>query len=205
MDERFRSSYENWDKLARDIRKEQIDSMIYQDTYDYVLSLLRPSPPARVLELACGQGFIAQYFLDNRPELDYLATNTSESSLSEAVQLIKGIKTDTLDYADLDKLCSNYDLILHGAGISKIPEGQVMSFFTKTYALLNANGYLYIKLNKELDESDDSSKKNSLKRREEELNTAYSSAGFKLDRHFIISEKEIKSQAKDTLIYILKK
>ena len=205
MDERFRSSYKNWDKLARDTRKEQIDSMIYQDTYDYVLSLLRPSPPARVLELACGQGFIAQYFLDNRPELDYLATNISESSLSEAVQLIKGIKTDTLDYADLDKLSSTYDLILHGIGISKIPEGQLMSFFTKTYALLSANGYLYIKLNQGLDESDDSSINKSLKHREEELNAAYSGAGFKLDRHFTISEKEIKCQDKDTLIYILKK
>ena len=140
--DRYKITFETWDKIASIYRDKFMDLDVYNDTYDAFCKLIK-SPSSKILEVGCGPGNITRYLLNKRPDLKIEAIDMSPNMIKLAKENIPAADFKVMDCRDIDKLKTKYDAIVCGFCIPYLSKEDCAKFIKDSSFLLNSNGILY--------------------------------------------------------------
>ena len=140
--DRYKITYETWNKIAGIYQDKFMDYDLYDNTYDIFCELLKDQ--ATVLELACGPGNITKYLLTKRPDLQILATDFAPNMIELAKQNNPSANFQLLDCRSIDELSHSFDAILCGFCLPYLSLEDCDKLIADSFQLLNKGGLLYL-------------------------------------------------------------
>jgi len=141
--DRYKETFETWNKLASLYQDKFMDLDLYNETYDFVCnSITRVN--AKVLEIGCGPGNITKYLLSKRPDFDIFGIDISPNMIELAEKNNPTAKFAVMDSRQINSLEKKYDGIIGGFCLPYLSHTDSQKFITDCYNLLNEDGLLYI-------------------------------------------------------------
>jgi len=141
--DRYKETFETWNKVASLYQDKFMDLDLYNDTYDFICSSLH-KPNSKVLEIGCGPGNITKYILSKRPDLDIygidIATNMIELARSNNPKASFAI----MDSREISKIEIKYDGIICGFCLPYLSDEDSIKLIFDAKNLLNDNGLIYL-------------------------------------------------------------
>ncbi len=208
--DRYKETFETWNKLASLYQDKFMDLDLYNETYDFVCnSITRVN--AKVLEIGCGPGNITKYLLSKRPDFDIFGIDISPNMIELAEKNNPTAKFAVMDSRQIDDLKTNYDGIVCGFCLPYLSQSDSQKLIADCYDLLNENGLIYLsfvegdplKSGFQVSSSGDRSyfyfynsddlKAKLIESKFDELNTfkvAYKKSGNEIDIHTILTAKK---------------
>jgi SAM-dependent methyltransferase len=140
-------------EVARRFLDERRAAIPYAaDQVEMMLRLVRHflGEPRRILDLGCGDGFLARTVLSNYPSasaalLDHSGpmlerARTAMKDFADRCTLLPGDMADPLPALTRDVAPDGFDLILSGYAIHHLPHARKRTLFAEIYSLLHAGG-----------------------------------------------------------------
>lgn len=208
--DRYKETFETWNKLASLYQDKFMDLDLYNNTYDYICnSITRVN--AKVLEFGCGPGNITKYLLSKRADFDIFGIDISPNMIELAEKNNPTAKFAVMDSRQIDDLKTNYDGIVCGFCLPYLSQSDSQKLIADCYDLLNENGLIYLsfvegdplKSGFQVSSSGDRSyfyfynsddlKAKLIESKFDELNTfkvAYKKSGNEIDIHTILTAKK---------------
>lgn len=140
--DKYKITFETWNKIADIYQDKFMDIDLYDDTYDIFCELLNDQ--AEVLELACGPGSITKYLLSKRPDLQILATDIAPNMLELAKKNNPAVKFQLLDCRKINELNQSFDAVLCGFCLPYLSFEDCDKLIADSFQLLNDHGLLYL-------------------------------------------------------------
>ena len=81
--DRYKETYETWNKVASLYQDKFMDLDLYNSTYDYICETI-PKEKARLLDVGCGPGNITRYLLSKRPDFDIFGIDIAPNMVALA-------------------------------------------------------------------------------------------------------------------------
>lgn len=101
--DRYKETFETWNKLASLYQDKFMDLDLYNETYDFVCnSITRVN--AKVLEIGCGPGNITKYLLSQRPDFDIFGIDISPNMIELAEKNNPTAKFAVMDSRQINSL-----------------------------------------------------------------------------------------------------
>ena len=85
---RYKQTFETWNKAAWRYQDKFMDLNLYNDTYDLICNYLN-RPNSKILEIGCGPGNITRYILSKRPDLDVFGIDIAPNMIELAKKTIR--------------------------------------------------------------------------------------------------------------------
>ncbi|MBP8669619.1 MAG: class I SAM-dependent methyltransferase, partial [Bacteroidia bacterium] len=140
--DRYKETFETWNKLASLYQDKFMDLDLYNNTYDYICnSITRVN--AKVLEIGCGPGNITKYLLSKRADFDIFGIDISPNMIELAEKNNPTAKFAVMDSRQIDELKTNYDGIVCGFCLPYLSQTDSQKLIADCYNLLNENGLTY--------------------------------------------------------------
>ncbi|MGB5028456.1 MAG: class I SAM-dependent methyltransferase, partial [Chitinophagaceae bacterium] len=141
--DRYKETFETWNKLASLYQDKFMDLDLYNETYDFVCnSITRVN--AKVLEIGCGPGNITKYLLSKRADFDIFGIDISPNMIELAEKNNPTAKFAVMDSRQIDDLKTNYDGIVCGFCLPYLSQTDSQKLIADCYNLLNENGLTYL-------------------------------------------------------------
>ena len=140
--DRYRKTFETWDKMAQAYQDRFMELDLYNDTYDRLCSMLQGESP-RLLEIGCGPGNITRYLLARRPDIVIEAIDVSPNMIKLAAANNPRASFTVMDGRDIDKLMSGYDAVVCGFCMPYLSQEDCIKLFKDIAALLEDGGIFY--------------------------------------------------------------
>ncbi len=141
--DRYKETFETWNKLASLYQDKFMDLDLYNNTYDYICnSITRVN--AKVLEIGCGPGNITKYLLSKRADFDIFGIDISPNMIELAEKNNPTAKFAVMDSRQIDELKTNYDGIVCGFCLPYLSQTDSQKLIADCYNLLNENGLIYL-------------------------------------------------------------
>ena len=81
--DKYKETFETWNKIALLYQEKFMDLDLYNDTYDFICnSILKVN--SKILEIGCGPGNITKYLLCKRPDFDILGIDIADKMVELA-------------------------------------------------------------------------------------------------------------------------
>ncbi|MBL0270180.1 MAG: class I SAM-dependent methyltransferase [Chitinophagaceae bacterium] len=141
--DRYKETFETWNKLASLYQDAFMDLNIYNESYDFVCKAITP-PSAKLLEIACGPGNITKYLLSVRPDFSIFGIDIAPNMIELAKKNNPAAAFAIMDIRKIDEIKTKYDGIVCGFGLPYLSPAGCPKFITDCYNLLNDGGLLYI-------------------------------------------------------------
>lgn len=141
--DRYKETFETWDKLATLYQDKFMDLDLYNVTYDFLCDSLHEKNSA-ILELGCGPGNISRYLLSKRPDLKIFATDISPNMIKLASINNPSARFEVMDCRQIDQINSKFDAVICGFCVPYISLSECEKLISDTNHLLKKNGLLYI-------------------------------------------------------------
>lgn len=141
--DKYRETFETWNKVAQLYEDKFMDLDLYNDTYDQFCELLLKKN-ASILEIGCGPGNITKYLLAKRPDFEILGTDISPNMIELAKKNCPNAKFEVIDSRKIDNLKHTFDAIVCGFCLPYLSESDVEKLIIDCKNLLNENGILYL-------------------------------------------------------------
>jgi len=141
--DKYKITFETWNKLADLYQQKFMDLEIYNSSYDAFLSYLKKEDSS-VLEIGCGPGNITKYLFSKNQKLDIDATDIAPNMVELAKKNVAEASYQVLDCRNLNQIQKKYDGIMCGFCLPYISQEDVLKLIVDCKALLNENGILYL-------------------------------------------------------------
>jgi cyclopropane fatty-acyl-phospholipid synthase-like methyltransferase len=141
--DRYKETFETWNKLASLYQDKFMDLDLYDATYDYVCQTIT-KPKAKLLEIGCGPGNITKYLLSQRPDFNLYGIDISPNMIALAQQNNPTAHFAVLDCRAIHTLEKGYDGIIGGFCLPYLSQAESSELIATSYNLLNQNGLLYL-------------------------------------------------------------
>ncbi len=141
--DRYKETFETWNKFASLYQDRFMDLDLYNETYDFVCnSITRKN--AKLLEIGCGPGNITKYLLSVRPDFDIFGIDIAPNMIELAKKNNPTASFAIMDSRHIDEIKTKYDGIVCGFCLPYLSHTDSQKFITDCYNLLNEDGLLYI-------------------------------------------------------------
>lgn len=141
--DKYRETFETWNKVAQLYQEKFMDLDFYNETYDFLLDLL-PHDQAKVLDVGCGPGNISRYLLQKKPDLKLKGLDVSANMIALYEQNNPSAESEVMDCRDLELLGEPVDAIVCGFIIPYFSKEDTTKLISDCGKLLNDSGLLYL-------------------------------------------------------------
>jgi len=141
--DKYRETFETWNKLADLYQDKFMDLDLYNETYDFFCDLLG-NEKSSILELGCGPGNITRYLLSKKPYLNILATDSSPNMIELAKKNNPSASFSVMDCRSLDQMKSKFNALVCGFCLPYLSPYNCEKLINDSFNILNENGLLYI-------------------------------------------------------------
>lgn len=141
--DRYKETFETWNKLASLYQDKFMDLDLYNSTYDLICDSIAIQN-AKILDVGCGPGNISKYLLSKRPDFDVLGIDAASNMIELAKINNPTARFIQFDTRNLDELNDKFDGIVCGFVLPYISHIDSLKFIRDCYTLLNEGGLLYI-------------------------------------------------------------
>lgn len=141
--DRYKETFETWNKLAALYQDKFMDLDLYDATYDYVCQTIT-KPNAKLLEIGCGPGNITKYLLSKRPDFAILGIDIAQNMIELTQQNNPTASFAVMDCRAIHTLEKGYDGIVGGFCLPYLSQAESSELIATSYNLLNENGLLYL-------------------------------------------------------------
>ena len=139
----YQKTFDSWNNLAEDYEARFMNFKLYDDTYDFFLTLLK-NGSGKVLEIGCGPGNITRYLMKKRPDLILMATDVSPKMIDRAKLNVPNVHFQVKDCRDLGSLNEVYDAVICGFTLPYLSLPDRKKFLYDCSRLITKNGMLCI-------------------------------------------------------------
>ncbi|WP_396188044.1 class I SAM-dependent methyltransferase [Flavobacterium sp.] len=141
--DRYKETFETWNKVASLYQDKFMDLDLYNETYDFVCNSIEKKN-AKLLEIGCGPGNITKYLLSARPDFDILGIDIAPKMIELAKRNNPTANFAILDSRKIDEIKIKYDGIICGFCLPYLSQTDSQKLISDSYKLLNENGLLYL-------------------------------------------------------------
>ena len=142
--DRYKETFETWNKVASQYQAKFMDLDLYNDTYDFICNSITKDN-AKVLEIGCGPGNITKYLLSKRPDFDIYGIDIAPNMIELAKKNNPLASFAIMDSRQIDELKTKFDGIVCGFCLPYLSQTDSQKLITDCYNLLNENGLIYIR------------------------------------------------------------
>ena len=143
--DKYRQTFDTWNKLASSYQDKFMDLDLYDDTYDQFCSLIEKQDAA-VFEIGCGPGNITRYLLSKRPDLKIEATDVAPAMIELAKINNPGVTFSVMDCREIDELDRTFDAIVCGFCMPYLSKEDCLKLIGDCSHLLNPGGIFYFSI-----------------------------------------------------------
>jgi trans-aconitate methyltransferase len=141
--DRYKETFDTWNKVAKLYQDKFMDLDLYDDTYDLFCELVSVEN-STILEIGCGPGNITKYLLKKRPDFRIEGIDVSPNMIALAKANNPAASFNVMDCRQIDSLQSKFDGIVCGFCFPYLSESDSAKLVKDCGSLLNDNGVLYI-------------------------------------------------------------
>lgn len=141
--DRYKETFETWNKVASLYQDKFMDLDLYNDTYDSICNLITKDK-AKLLEIGCGPGNITKYLLSKRPDFNIFGIDIAPNMIELAKKNNPTASFAIMDSRQISDLGTKYDGIVCGFCLPYLSQTDSEIFISDCYNLLNENGQLYL-------------------------------------------------------------
>ncbi|MBL7743793.1 MAG: class I SAM-dependent methyltransferase [Chitinophagaceae bacterium] len=141
--DKYRETFETWNKVALLYQDKFMDLDLYNDTYDFICNSITRSN-AKILEIGCGPGNITKYLLSERPDFDIFGIDIAPNMIELAKKNNPSASFAVMDSRHINEIKTKYDGIVCGFCLPYLSQTDSWKLITDCYDLLNENGLIYI-------------------------------------------------------------
>ena len=107
--DRYKETFETWNKVASLYQDKFMDLDLYNNTYDFICnSITRKN--ARILEIGCGPGNITKYLLSKRPDFDIYGIDIAPKMIELAKKNNPSASFEIMDIRQIDEIKTKYEI-----------------------------------------------------------------------------------------------
>ncbi|ABQ03498.1 class I SAM-dependent methyltransferase [Flavobacterium johnsoniae] len=141
--DRYKETFETWNKIASLYQDKFMDLDLYNDTYDFICSSIDTINP-KILEIGCGPGNITKYLLSKRPDFDIFGIDIAPNMIELASKSNPKASFAVMDSRQIDEIKTKYDGIVCGFCLPYLSPSDSRKLISNCYNLLNENGLIYM-------------------------------------------------------------
>jgi len=141
--DRYKETFETWNKIASLYQDKFMDLSLYNETYDFICTSLHKSN-ANILEIGCGPGNITKYLLSKRPDLHIFGIDVAPKMIELAKKNNPKACFAVMDGRQISNLKTKYDGIVCGFCLPYLSQTDSIKLISDCYNLLNETGLLYL-------------------------------------------------------------
>lgn len=141
--DKYKETFETWDKMASRYQEKFMDLDLYDETYDFFCRSI-PKEKARILEIACGPGNITRNLLSRRPDFNILGTDVSPNMINLARNSNPAADFKVMDCRSIRELQPGFDGIICGFGLPYLSPEDSSTLIAASSDLLSDGGMIYI-------------------------------------------------------------
>ena len=141
--DRYKETFETWDKVASLYEERFMDLDLYDQTYDLICSSVRDKN-AKILEIGCGPGNITKYLLNKRPDFEIFGIDISPNMIKLAKKNNPTAKFKVMDSREISMLKTKYNVIICGFCLPYLSENDCEKLILDFAQRVNGDGLVYI-------------------------------------------------------------
>jgi len=141
--DRYKETFETWNKAASIYEDKFMDLDLYNDTYDIFCEQLVNLNPS-ILEVGCGPGNITKYMLSKRPDFNIQGIDIAPSMIELARKNNPTANFKVMDGRQINNLESKFDAVICGFYVPYLSKSDCSNLLKVCNGLLYNNGILYL-------------------------------------------------------------
>ena len=141
--DRYKETFETWNKLSSLYQDKFMDLDLYNDTYDFICNNVIKDNP-KLLEIGCGPGNITRYLLSKRPDFDIFGIDIAPNMIKLAKKNNPTASFAVMDSRQIDDIKTKFHGIVCGFCLPYLSQTDSLKLITDCYNLLHENGLIYI-------------------------------------------------------------
>ena len=141
--DKYKETFETWNKVASLYQDKFKDLHVYNDTYDFICNSTTKAG-AKILEIGCGPGNITKYLLTKRPDFDIHGIDIAPNMIELAQRNNPTASFVVMDIRDISQIKVKYDSIVCGFCLPYLSQTDSSKLISDCYNLLNDEGLIYI-------------------------------------------------------------
>ncbi len=141
--DRYKETFETWNKVASLYQEKFMDLDLYDNTYDFICNSIGKDK-AKLLEIGCGPGNITKYLLSKRPDLDILGIDIAPNMIELAKKNNQTASFAIMDSRNISELKTKFDGIVCGFCLPYLSHTDSVKLISDCYDLLNEKGFIYL-------------------------------------------------------------
>jgi predicted TPR repeat methyltransferase len=140
--DRYKITFQTWDKLASLYQDKFMDLDLYNDTYDLFCGHIKKINP-KILEIGCGPGNITRYILSKRSDFKIEGIDVSPNMVKLAKENNPSANFKVMDCREIDSLTQKFDAVMCGFCMPYLSKEDCVKLIKDCSSLLNADGIIY--------------------------------------------------------------
>ncbi len=140
--DRYKITFETWNKIASLYQEKFMELDLYDDSYDIFCNEITMSNP-RILEIGCGPGNITKYLFSTRPDFKIEAIDIAPNMIKLAKENNPNAHFSVMDCREINKLTGRFDAIMCGFCLPYLSKEDSLKLIKDSYGLLNEGGVFY--------------------------------------------------------------
>lgn len=141
--DRYKETFETWNKVAKLYQDKFMDLDLYDDTYDtFCEQIVKVN--STILEIGCGPGIITKYLLNKRPDFKIDAIDISPKMIELAKTNNPKANFKVMDSRKIDNLVTNFDAVVCGFCLPYLSESDCSKLMKDCSKILADNGIIYL-------------------------------------------------------------
>jgi 2-polyprenyl-3-methyl-5-hydroxy-6-metoxy-1,4-benzoquinol methylase len=141
--DRYKETFDTWNKVAKLYQEKFMDLDLYDDTYDTFCEEVNIEN-ATILEIGCGPGNITKYLLNKKADFRIEGIDISPNMIELAKANNPTADFKVMDCREIDKLQSKFNGIVCGFCFPYLSEYDSSKMIKDCTTLLKDKGVLYI-------------------------------------------------------------
>lgn len=143
MDNRYKETFETWNKVASLYQDKFMNLDIYNDTYDFICSSLNKTN-SNILDIGCGPGNIIKYLLSKRPGFEIFGIDIAPNMIEFAKENNPKARFAIMDSREISNIKTKYDCIICDFCVPYLSHTDSEKLIFDAYKLLHDDGLIYI-------------------------------------------------------------
>ncbi|CAN5571191.1 class I SAM-dependent methyltransferase [soil metagenome] len=141
--DKYKITFETWNKIASLYQDKFMHLDLYDDTYDKFCSLLEKSNSI-LFEIGCGPGNITKYLLSKRLDFKIDAIDVAPNMIELAKENNPSATFEIMDCREIDKINKTFDGIVCGFCLPYLSKEDCCKLIKDCSTLLNVDGVIYL-------------------------------------------------------------
>ncbi len=141
--DKYKITFETWNKVAQLYEDKFMDLDLYDDTYDAFCEEIKVAAPS-ILEIGCGPGNVTKYLLSKLSKAKLHGIDIAPNMVKLAKANNPTASFEVMDARSIDLLSAKYDAILCGFCLPYLSKEDVRKLFKDASRILNENGVIYL-------------------------------------------------------------